>query len=278
MITYAQMREDIILHRALSHVPYQQGFYIDIGAYHPDRDSVTKHFYDHGWRGINIEPGAKYFPAFPVERPRDINLQVAVSDHSGTAVFYEMDQISTLEARFADRGRESQTGEYNVEIVTLAEVCEQHAPSEIHFLKIDVEGHEEAVLRGADFCKFRPWVMVIEAKEPNRLDVSTHQDWEHIVFDAGYTFAYADILNRYYVSNEHKDLLQYFGLPADDFSKASDIWRIAELERQLQQALADLAHLKGATEEVLNHREAISTVAPRRTRMARFFRAWRNAG
>jgi Ribonuclease G/E len=110
------------------------------------------------------------------------------------------------------------------------------------------------------------------------LDVSTHQDWEHIVFDAGYTFAYADILNRYYVSNEHKDLLQYFGLPADDFSKASDIWRIAELERQLQQALADLAHLKGATEEVLNHREAISTAAPRRARMARFFRAWRNAG
>lgn len=229
MISYAQMLEDVLLDRALRHV--REGFYIDVGGYHPDRDSVTKHFYEQGWNGVNIEPGASYFPEFVRLRPRDINLHVAVSDHAGEATFYEMDQISTLETRFANRHSEHLTGQYTVPLMTLAQICEQHAPNDIHFLKIDVEGHEAAVIRGADFARFRPWVMVIEAKEPNNLDASTHGEWEQMVLDAGYTFAHADILNRYYVANERRNLLQYFSLPADDYRRANDIWRIMELER-----------------------------------------------
>jgi FkbM family methyltransferase len=228
------MLEDVLLNRALGHI--ENGFYIDIGGYHPDRDSVTKHFYANGWRGVNVEPGAKYFPEFMRLRPDDINLQVAVSDHIGEATFYEMDQISTLEQRHAIRHRELQTGQYMVSVTTLAQLCEEHAPGEIHFLKIDVEGHEAAVVRGANFKKFRPWVLVIEAKEPNRLDLPTHGEWEHMILEGGYTFAYADILNRYYVANEHRDLLQYFTMPADDYRRANDIWRIMELEQQLRDA------------------------------------------
>lgn len=251
MISYAQMREDIILHRALRHIPAEQGFYIDIGGYHPFLDSVTKHFYENGWRGVNVEPGRKYFPAFLEDRPRDINLQVAVSDHAGEAVFYEMSQVSTLETRFAERHRDQQTDEYKVEIVTLSQICETHAPGEIHFLKIDVEGHEAAVVRGADFNRFRPWVLMIEAKEPNRADASTHEEWEDMVLQAGYTFAYADMLNRYYVANEHRNLLQYFGLPADDFVRAADIWRIMDLERELEKTRRDLEE---ARQEIAAHR------------------------
>lgn len=232
LFTYAQVMEDIILHRALKHVAPSEGFYIDIGGYHPIYDSVTKLFYDLGWHGVNVEPGAKYFPAFETERLRDVNLQLAVSDHEGEATFFEMDQTSTLETRFAKPNDAVFSGQYSVPVTTLSQICRDHAPSEIHFLKIDVEGHEAAVIRGMDFKRYRPWVMVIEAFEPNRLDRPTHQEWESMVVAAGYTFAYADILNRYYVSNERKDLLQYFGLPADDFHKARDIWRAMEVERQ----------------------------------------------
>lgn len=244
MISYAQILEDVILDRALRHVT--GGFYVDVGGYHPDRGSITKHFYDNGWRGINIEPGKNYFPPFVTMRPRDVNLQVAVSDHAGEATFYEMDQISTLEARVADQHRDHITGEYTVPVMTLAQICDEHAPNEIHFLKIDVEGHEGAVLRGMDFRRFRPWVLVIEAKEPNRLDISTHEQWEQSVLNAGYTFAFADILNRYYVANEHKDLLQYFG-PADDYIRATDIWRVMELEQQLADANRRLQELNAST-------------------------------
>ena len=53
-ISYAQNLEDVLLWRALGHI--KNGFYIDVGANHPEWDSVTKHFYDLGWRGVNIEP------------------------------------------------------------------------------------------------------------------------------------------------------------------------------------------------------------------------------
>ena len=244
MISYAQVLEDVVLNRAFSQI--DKGFYIDIGGYHPERDSVTKYFYDQGWHGVNVEPGANYYPEFVRLRPRDINLQVAVSDHEGEAIFYEMDQTSTLEARFADRHPEYRTGQYSVPVTTLAHIFEEHAPQEVHFLKIDVEGHEEAVLRGADFKRHRPWMMVIEAKEPNRLDVPTHQQWEHMVVPAGYTFAYADPLNRYYVANEHRDLMQYLVQPIDSYVRANDIWQRMDLERRLEEANERIRQLEAS--------------------------------
>ena len=54
IISYAQNFEDVLLWRALKQV--RNGFYIDIGAQHPEHDSVSKLFYDHGWRGVHVEP------------------------------------------------------------------------------------------------------------------------------------------------------------------------------------------------------------------------------
>lgn len=240
MISYAQFPEDVVLNRALGNL--KNGFYIDIGAYHPDRDSVTRHFYDLGWHGINIEPGNLHFPEFERLRPRDINLKVAVSDHIGEATFFEMDQVSTLETRYAHNHRSHQTGEYTVPVTTIAQICRDYAPKDIHFLKIDVEGHEAAVLRGADFKEFRPWILVIEAKEPNRIDVSTHHEWEDLVLSADYCFAYSDPVNRYYVAQERRSMARFFTNPIDDYVRAADIWarmalesRIIELENLLKE-------------------------------------------
>jgi Methyltransferase FkbM domain len=71
-----------------------------------------------------------------------------------------------------------------VKATTLTQICEEHAPKEIHFLKIDVEGHEAAVLDGMDFVQFWPWILVIEATEPNTL-TPTHQKWDHRVRERG---------------------------------------------------------------------------------------------
>jgi FkbM family methyltransferase len=238
MISYAQVLEDVILDRALGRI--SEGFYIDVGGYHPDSDSVTRHFYDLGWNGINIEPGKLYFSEFERLRPRDTNLKIAISDHVGEATFYEMDQISTLEARYADRHKSYLTGQYTVPITTLAKICQEHVHRDIHFLKIDVEGHEAAVLRGADFNLYRPWIIVIEAKEPNRVDISTHEEWEQSLISANYSFVFADPLNRYYIAKEHSDLAHYFIQPIDSYVRAKDIWdrmalekKIVELQNQL---------------------------------------------
>ena len=46
-VSYAQNREDVLLSRVL---PGPVGSYIDVGAADPVELSVTKWFYDRGWR------------------------------------------------------------------------------------------------------------------------------------------------------------------------------------------------------------------------------------
>jgi len=94
MITYAQNFEDVLLARLFREV--KQGFYIDVGAWHPTLHSVTKHFYDLGWSGINIEPIQHQHRLFVDERPRDINLNVAVADTPGRLCFHECLELTSL--------------------------------------------------------------------------------------------------------------------------------------------------------------------------------------
>jgi len=75
-VSYAQNFEDVMLWRALRQVAH--GFYIDVGAGHPDESSVTRAFYDRGWRGLNIEPSEHYFQRLAAARPLDTNLQLAL--------------------------------------------------------------------------------------------------------------------------------------------------------------------------------------------------------
>lgn len=67
--------------------------------------------------------------------------------------------LSTVEASIALQHRDAGMDVRNqtVQSRTLASICEQYAQDRpIHFLKIDVEGHEETVLRGMDFSRWRP--------------------------------------------------------------------------------------------------------------------------
>jgi len=81
-ISYAQKFEDVMLWRALKHI--EDGFYIDVGAWSPDIDSVTRAFYERGWRGINVEPNPTFHAQLAERRTRDINLRMAVSDKAGS--------------------------------------------------------------------------------------------------------------------------------------------------------------------------------------------------
>lgn len=86
-ISYAQNREDIILSGFFD--INKKGFYVDIGAFHPEEDSVTKIFYDKGWQGINIEPNPRLYRLFEKSRKEDINLNIGISDKEGELLFRE---------------------------------------------------------------------------------------------------------------------------------------------------------------------------------------------
>ncbi|WLH13112.1 FkbM family methyltransferase [Pseudomonas hefeiensis] len=209
-ISYAQNFEDIRLWRALK--SEKNGFYLDVGANHPTEDSVTRAFYDHGWRGINIEPVQAYYDALCQARPNDINLQCVAGENADGLTFYTIADtgLSTVEASVAQQHRDAgmKVSKRTVQSRTLTSICEQYAQDRpIHFLKIDVEGHEETVLRGMDFTRWRPWIILIET--PWARD----QTWENLVTDAGYQSILFDGLNTFYLAEEHLALKPAFDIP-----------------------------------------------------------------
>jgi FkbM family methyltransferase len=223
-----------------------EGFYIDVGAYLPREDSVTLAFYERGWCGLNVEPNPEPYNQLRAERPRDINVKVALSDKPGVSTMnvFPGTGLSTLEPLVARErsweGREPIPG--MVEVETLGELWARHIPDsrDVHFLKVDVEGHERQVLLGNDWSTHRPWIVVVESTRPQSTEES-HHEWEMILTEAGYLFVYGDGLNRFYLANEHQELRDRFRHPPNFF----DNFVLAEVFQARSRALAAEAELAG---------------------------------
>lgn len=259
MISYAQNFEDVMLWRVLKHV--ENGFYVDVGALSPEFDSVTRWFYEQGWHGINIEPNPEYVGKLNEWRGRDVNLPVAIGESNGVIDINIVSNpgLSTTDPQILAQHVASgfSVRKTTVLLKTLTWVFEHHVPAQqdVHFLKIDVEGGEAAVIRGLDWSRFRPWVVVAEATVPMSKHES-HAEWEPTLLENDYEFAYADGLNRFYVAREHADLRAGFDYPPnvfDTFVLASQI-RAEEKIKALEAVLAegdnelrqDLARLRAA--------------------------------
>lgn len=238
-ISYAQNCEDVLLWRALGQI--KNGFYIDVGANDPVDHSVTKAFYDAGWSGINIEPLPALHESFVSQRPRDTNLAVAAGASDGILTLFDVPSVNgwaSPERAVADAHRASgyQVAELTVPVRTLASICANYVKGDIHFLKVDVEGFEGEVLRGMDFERWRPWVLVIEATLPNSR-VTNHETWEALVTSQRYRFAHFDGLNRYYVAEEHAELLEVLSIQPNVFDEyithhLDKAWKKARDEEQ----------------------------------------------
>jgi FkbM family methyltransferase len=218
-ISYAQNFEDVMLWRALGHV--QAGRYIDVGAQDPVVDSVSKAFYEHGWRGIHVEPVPRYADMLRRDRPDETVLQLALSDQAGILELnvFEDTGLSTGVKEFADSHR-TQHGLVHRTVSTpmlpMRTAFASLAGRPVHWLKIDVEGLEESVLRGWDSETLRPWIIVIEATVPMSTEVR-YQGAEDILLAARYEFAYFDGLNRFYIAAEHPELKPAFSSPPNVF-------------------------------------------------------------
>ncbi len=228
-VTHAQNFDCLMLYRALKDVP--SGFYIDVGANSPTADSITKAFYDRGWSGINVKPDITVFASLVEERPRDINLNVAVWREAGDHTLYLVDEISafsTLEPAMARLHREAgrTVREVPMRTTTLVDICNSYVGDRaIHFLKVDVEGGEYDAFQGHDFERWRPWIIIGEAHGPD-FDAAHYLPWERRLEQNGYSFFYTDGLNRFFIANEHLGkLAKHFRAPPnvyDDWMRASE--------------------------------------------------------
>jgi FkbM family methyltransferase len=259
MLTYAQNFEDVMLARLFQR--QAQGFYVDIGAWHPSLHSVTKHFYDLGWSGINVEPIKRQHNLLVQGRPRDQNLNVAVSDVAGRLTFHECTDLTSLSTASSDQAQALLRAghtlvSYDVDVITLRDIAERCKNRTVDFLKVDTEGFENRVLNGGDWRTFRPRVLVIEATIPalpiadwdDVASISNWQDWEPILLENGYVFALYDGLSRFYLRPEDKHLAPRLALPPG----VHDDLRFPELE-QLRTDAAAIADDRREKAIVIEH-------------------------
>jgi FkbM family methyltransferase len=190
--SYSQEGEDLILARVFEQV--ERGFYVDVGALDPKRFSNTHLFYQKGWSGINIDATPGSMEQFKHIRPRDINLEIAISATKKTMTFFVFNE-SALNSFDRELSKSRNKGNYHIQeeiqisTQTLKEVLAKYASpkQKISFLSVDVEGLDLEVIQSNDWNQFRPEYVLIEC-----LDLDFKQITENSVYqfmcEHGYTF------------------------------------------------------------------------------------------
>ena len=217
-VSYSLNFEDVMLRRLFT--GYGPGFYIDVGAGHPQFENDTYALHEAGWRGINVEPNETFFRALEEMRPGDRNLCLALSDKAEGELFYHeiagtgLSTCDPEQARIHAR-RGHPVSLRRVPVSTLARVLEEARALEIDVLKVDVEGLEEQVLAGNDWEQFRPRVVLVEAtfpESPERRSTGVRAFLE----TRGYRHAYFDGLNDFFLEQDFH-ALNAFALPPNVF-------------------------------------------------------------
>ena len=144
----------------------KNGFYLDIGAQHPVSNNNTYLLYKKGWNGINIDLDEKNINLFKLARPKDVNLNFAISDSEKEVdLFYYHDSspINTLSKNVSDFQKAKVSKIKKIKTKILNNVLEDLSfKNHIDYMNIDVEGHENQVLKGFNINKYKPSVISVE--------------------------------------------------------------------------------------------------------------------
>jgi FkbM family methyltransferase len=192
-LSYSQEGEDMILGRIFE--DKKNGFYIDVGAHHPQRFSNTMNFYKKGWRGINIDAMPGSMNLFSKERPEDINLELAVSDKEDVLTYYIFNQpaFNTFSETLALEIQRTKGSDLisKIEIRTqkLESILDSYMNFEqkIDFLSIDVEGFDLNVIRSNNWNKYRPEIVLVEIHFQEIYTIMSHSIFIELA-QHGYNF------------------------------------------------------------------------------------------
>ena len=164
---YAEFAEDIMVNRIFKN--YNYGIYVDIGAYHPLKGSLTYGLYTKGWRGVNIDISKASIDLFNIARPKDLNINSAISNFNGETFYYENSPINQQNSLIMNNNNQTKV---KIKCNTLTDVLEKNKVSKVDYINIDTEGTELQILNGIDFKKNKPLLFTIEDNSFNLNDPS----------------------------------------------------------------------------------------------------------
>ena len=148
----------------------KNGFYVDVGCYHPIHRNNTYLLHKQDWSGVNIDTSEFSIDLFNHMRPKDLNYNCAISNKNEIIkLFYQkkLSQLSTTEIDQAKTAFQGNIKEKEIQAFTLDEILNKgkFKNNKIDFLDIDVEGADLKVLKGLSFDKFKPELICVEIHE-----------------------------------------------------------------------------------------------------------------
>ena len=208
----ARVHETIIVADLLKDRKGNQHVMVDVGAHH---GMTAQPYYDLGWVCYCFEPDSKNRQKLidrfgGVARVHIDSRAVGDTPAKGVSFFASEESvgISSLHA-FRDTHVETE----KVDITTISEVVREHGITRIDFLKVDVEGHDFAVLKGAPWDKIKPHAIECEYEDAKTLPQGhTWRDIAEFLRLKGYTVYVSEWhpIVRYGIRHDWRRVVKYY--------------------------------------------------------------------
>ncbi len=192
---YSLFGEDIFIQNYFKDKP--NGFYVDVGCYHPLDGNNTQILYKKGWNGINLDINFYSIELFNFLRKRDVNIHTGISQKKDNLTMYyrkEINMLNTLDEKIAKIHFINGYKKRSIQVNTLNFFISKHFNKlkKIDFLNIDVEGAELNVLKSLNFKHHKPQLVCIEIHNAKKM------------YDTNYRYLKSNKIYNYLISKDYK--------------------------------------------------------------------------
>ncbi len=142
---------------------------VEVGAGPVDFFSMSKHFRDHGWRCICIDPNPKFVESH--KKAGNEIYQFACANEEKLSSFKIVEtgwpqhangiSYSAIDLKYPLKGSHK-IKEIKVKILKLNTLLENIKVEKVDFVSIDTEGWELEVMKGFDTKKYQPEIILLE--------------------------------------------------------------------------------------------------------------------
>ncbi len=167
-----------------------KGKFLDVGCFHPTRHNNTYLMYSYGWTGINIDLNPLSIDLFNFARPKDKNINIAISDKDDERDLYFIDELNTQNTLEKNQTiflknvhniKDEQFIKKKVSTTRLEKILEDHNFYEIDFMNLDIEGHELKVLETINFGKIKIKYLCVEMINHNSFSIENNKKIENLL-------------------------------------------------------------------------------------------------
>jgi len=187
-----------------------KGKFLDIGCYHPTRHNNTYELYKKGWSGINIDLNPLTIELFDFMRPKDVNINIGISDKDAEKELYFIDELDTQntidknQLEFLKKHHninQDQIIVKKIQTKNLETILNEYQFYNIDFMNLDIEGHELQVLKTLDFKKIKIKYLCIEMIEHNEESILNVKNMKDLLKENNFklikNFGFNHIYHRY---------------------------------------------------------------------------------